>query len=150
MLVRLLSDGKLFNCILHRQESFPWLLNADISSFCAKVIVAQKYKLFIHQAYRSSSSRELGKSCDGRGTFLRDNLNLASLGNDERRCWLADKCGRLEGFIKKVSLFVQKLCWFLKMLNFSRPPLFLDIVVHYTSVTRKEERDRMLPPRSLT
>ena len=36
------------------------------------------------------------------------------------------------------------------MLNFSRLPLFLDIVVHYTSVTRKEERDRILPPRSLT
>ena len=110
MLVSQLSDGKLFNCILHRQESFPWLLNADISSFCAKVVVAQKYKFFIHQAYRSSSSSKLWKGGDGRGTFfiLRDNLNLASLGNDERRCWLADKCGRLEGFIEGVSLLVIK------------------------------------------
>ena len=108
MLVRQLSDGKLFNGIFDRKESFTWLLDADISSFCAKRIVAQKCNFFIHQAYRTSSSRELRKSCDERRTFLRDNLNLASLGDDERRCWLANKCGRLEGFIEGVSLLVIK------------------------------------------
>ena len=35
-----------------------------------------------------------------------DDFNLASLRDDERSCWLTDKCRWLEGFIKGVSLLL--------------------------------------------
>ena len=47
MLVRQLSDGKLFNGIFDGKESFTWLLDTDVASLCAKRIIADYQNFFI-------------------------------------------------------------------------------------------------------
>ena len=108
VLVRRPVEWDVLDRVLHRQKTVAWLLNADVpSSLCAEIIISKQKKLLVKKAGGASDPSKLGKSCDGRGTFLRPrkDFDLSPLGYDQCGCRLTDKSGRFEGFIKKVSLF---------------------------------------------
>ena len=92
-----------------------------------------------------SRTSKFGKCRDSRGTFWRQNLNFASLRNDERSCRLANKGGRFEGFIIEGSLSKQSTkknlhttCVWKSCINFE---FWLSVGPKYLSTEKKEENN---------